>query len=81
MVIEMVLPTLTVNYPNGQPGSFFTITGLDFPTNTLTTMSINNQIITTTLQVNPTSCFILFLDSSGAEAGYYNITVSKDRSA
>ncbi len=80
-VVESVPPTLTINYPNGQTGSFFTITGWEFPTDTLATLVINNQIITTTLEVNPTGSFILFLDTSSTEAGYYNVIVSADQSA
>lgn len=67
---------LTINYPNGQPGSFFTITGWNFTPSAQATLSINGQVITTTLEVNPTGSFIFFLNTSGAEPGGYVVTVS-----
>ena len=80
-VIESVPPSLTVNYPYGQPGSFFTITGWNFPPNTQATLSINGQVITMSLAVNPTGSFILFLDTSGADAGAYVVSASVDASS
>lgn len=73
--------SLTVNYPSGQPGSYYTITGWDYPPDAQATLSINGQIITTTLVVNPTGSFLVFLDTAGAEAGYYVVTASADLSA
>jgi hypothetical protein len=80
-VVESLLPSLTVNYADGQPGSFFTITGWNFMPGARATLSINSQVITTTLAVNPTGSFVLFLNSTGAEAGDYAVTVSVNPSA
>jgi hypothetical protein len=71
-------PILTINYPSGQPGSFFTITGWVFPPDGQATLSINGQTLTTTLQVNPTGSFIVFLDAASAEAGGYTVVASAD---
>jgi alpha-tubulin suppressor-like RCC1 family protein len=71
-------PSLGCNYTAGQPGSFFTITGWNFPPDAQLSLSINSQVLTTTLQVNPTGSFIIFLDTAGAEPGGYGVTVSGD---
>jgi alpha-tubulin suppressor-like RCC1 family protein len=75
-VVESLHPMLAVNYSIGQAGSFFTITGWNFPPSTQGSLSINDQAITNTLAVNPTCSFIFFLDSTGAEHGGYAVTVS-----
>jgi hypothetical protein len=75
-VVESAPPYLTINYPNGQPGSFFTLTGWNFPPNALAALSINGQPITTTITVNQTGSFIFFLSTSLAEPGGYAITLS-----
>ena len=68
-VIESI--PLSINYAAGLPGSFFTVTGWNFPPSAQATLSINGQGFTTTLTVNPTGSFIFFLDTTGAEEGYY----------
>jgi alpha-tubulin suppressor-like RCC1 family protein len=75
-VVESAHPILTINYPTGQPGSLFTLTGWNFPLEAQGSLSINGQVITTTLVVNPTGSFIFFLDTTGAEEGGYAVTVS-----
>jgi alpha-tubulin suppressor-like RCC1 family protein len=67
---------LTFNYIIGQPGTFFTITGWNFPPGGQATLSINGQEITTTLPVNPTGSFIFFLNTTGDEAGSYDVEVN-----
>jgi alpha-tubulin suppressor-like RCC1 family protein len=80
-VVEFMPPTLALNYPNGQPGSFFTVTGWNFPINSQATLSINDQVITTTLAVNETGSFIVFLSTTSAEAGSYSVIASVNPSA
>ncbi len=75
-VVESVLPTLTINYPDGQPGSFFTLTGWSFPPSTLGTLTINGVVIASSLAVNPTGSFLFFLNASGAEPGSYTVSVN-----
>jgi alpha-tubulin suppressor-like RCC1 family protein len=69
-------PYLTVNYPTGLPGSFFTITGWKFPPGAPATLVINGYVLTTALLVNPTGSFIVFLDTGSADAGRYRVDVS-----
>jgi hypothetical protein len=80
-VVEYTPPSLSVNYSNGQPGSFFTLTGWNFPPDTQATLSINGQVIITILAINPTGSFIVFLNTSGTEPGGYTVMVSVNPSA
>jgi alpha-tubulin suppressor-like RCC1 family protein len=80
-VVESVQPALFVNYSDGKPGSFFTINGWNFLPESQITITINEQVVTTTLSVNSTGSFIFFLNSSGAESGSYTITASVSPSA
>jgi hypothetical protein len=75
-VVEAALPVLTLNYTSGQPGSVFTLTGWNFPPNSQGTLTINGQVLAAALAVNATGSFILFLDTSAAGEGSYNVTVS-----
>jgi hypothetical protein len=73
-------PTLTLNYTNGSPGSFFTITGEDYPANSQATVSLNGTTLTNTLPVDETGQFTVILDTEGADVGYYNLTISVNTS-
>jgi alpha-tubulin suppressor-like RCC1 family protein len=75
-VVEFTPPTLVINYRNGQPGSYFTLAGWNFPPGAQAALSINGQAITTTITVNQTGSFIFFLSTSLAEPGGYAITLS-----
>ncbi|MBI5566377.1 MAG: RCC1 repeat-containing protein [Chloroflexi bacterium] len=74
-------PSLTRNYPNGQPGSFFTITAEGFPENSAATVSINGVVLTTTLPITSTGGFVALFNTTGLSAGYYRLTVSVNPSA
>ena len=74
-------PNLTLNYPTGQPGSFFTLTAEGFPENSAATVSINGVVLTTTLPVTSTGGFVALLNTTGLSAGYYRLTVSVNPSA
>jgi hypothetical protein len=80
-VVESVLPSLMTNYPDGQPSSFFTITGWNFPPDSQATLSLNGQVITRLLRTNATGSFIFFLNTAGAGTGRYDVTVSVNPSA
>ena len=79
--VDVVELPLTVSYPTGQPGSSLTITGWHFVPNAQATLSINGQVLTTSLTINPTGSFILFLDTHSADVGAYVVTVSVNPSA
>jgi alpha-tubulin suppressor-like RCC1 family protein len=74
--VDLGGPSLTLNYPTAQPGSYFTLSGWNFPADTQGSLTINGQVITTALAINPTGSFIVFLNTAGAEAGSYVVTVS-----
>lgn len=75
-IIESIPPYLTINYEDGRSGSFFTITGWRFPPDSEATLTINDDVITTLLQVNPDGSFIFFLNTSIADNDDYRVTVS-----
>jgi len=75
-VVTSPSPSLRLNHYTGSPGSFFTLTGLDFTSNASATLSVNGTVLTNTLAVNPTGGFIVFLDTTGADEGAYHVSVS-----
>lgn len=75
------VPHLAINYSNGRPGSYFTLTGTYFPQNSTGTITINGHAMTETLPVDATGVFVFRLDTSGASEGRYFITVSVNPSA
>jgi alpha-tubulin suppressor-like RCC1 family protein len=77
-VLATVDPQLTWNYPNGKPGSFFTLTGQHFPPNSFATVKVNGAVLTANLAINPTGGFILFFDTAGADPGFYQVEVMVD---
>ena len=72
---------LRLNYATGQPGSYFTLTGENFPARAQATLTVNGVILTNSLAVNELGQFILFLSTAGAHTGSYQITVSATVSA
>ena len=77
-VVEAVLSVLRLNYTTGQPGSYLTLTGWNFPPGSQAQLSINNAIINSSLAINPTGSFLLFLDTAAAEKGIFTATVTSD---
>jgi len=70
-------PFLDLNHTSGQPGSFFTFTGSNFPMNTAGTVSVNGVqlgLITT----DAAGGFIFLIDSTSADEGNYQLTVVVD---
>ena len=68
-----VPPALTINYDICSPGSFFTVTGVNFATSSTLTITVNSAILTTTLPVDGNGGFVFLLDTSQADAGYYAV--------
>lgn len=67
---------VALNYPTGQPGSFFTVTGENFPISSTLTIMLNSALLTTTLSVNATGGVIFFINTAGANAGDYILQAS-----
>jgi hypothetical protein len=64
--------TLEVNHLSGQPGSFFTITGTNYPPNTNLTIFANGVSLGS-LPSDGGGNLLFVIDTSGAELGYYTI--------
>jgi Tol biopolymer transport system component len=77
----VALPSLSINYPDGQPGSFFTVTGSNFPPNSTAAVVINGVTLTTTLPVDSSGGFLFLLNTEQADAGHYFVTVTANPEA
>ncbi len=75
-----VEPTLVVNHALGQPGSYFQLTGSDYPANSEATIFVNNRTVGT-VQTNSAGAFIFELSTTQAEEGGYVVTVTVNPSA
>lgn len=73
---QALIPALTINFTTGQPGSFFTITGINFPRNSTATISINGVSIATTVNTDSFGNLTFILDTSNANVGRYFVTVT-----
>jgi alpha-tubulin suppressor-like RCC1 family protein len=71
----LINPILTINYPDGQPGSFFTVQGEDLPGNISVQVKVNNVLLAPELTTDSEGMVTFYLDSSLAEAGSYVVTV------
>ena len=66
--------SLHLSYPNGQPGSYFTVSGWNFPPSGSASIAVNGYVFTETVPVNETGSFVFFFDTGAAEGGYYRVT-------
>ncbi|MBI5566603.1 MAG: hypothetical protein HY870_17005, partial [Chloroflexi bacterium] len=73
-IIDNIPVQVAINYPTGLPGSYFTITGENFPVSSTLTVTVNSVVLTTTLHVNETGGFIFFVNTMGADTGSYTLT-------
>jgi alpha-tubulin suppressor-like RCC1 family protein len=67
---------LSLNYPAGQPGSYFTLYGANFPSGSALTVTLNSHVLPSTLTVSESGEFIVFLNTAGADEGGYFTTVT-----
>ncbi len=79
-VINLITTRLTINYSVGQPGSFFTIQGIDFPVQTPVSIKVNNLSLLPSLTTGADGELIFILDTTLAEPGSYVVTVSATHS-
>jgi len=75
-----LVPALSINYDRGSPGSFFTLTGTDYPPNSTAMIAINGHVIQT-LFTDASGNIEFVLSASQADTGYYEVTVSVNPSA
>jgi hypothetical protein len=72
---------LTVNYSTGSPGSEFTVTGSNYPPNSLASVTINGRAVAEAIPVNGAGGFTFQLATVAADEGLYQITASVNPSA
>jgi Tol biopolymer transport system component len=71
---------LTINYSDGAPGSYFTVTGSGFPANATATISVNGHELGT-VPVDTMGGFTFLFSTANADEGIYMITASVNPSA
>ncbi len=71
---------LAINYPNGAPGSFFTLTGGDFPMNTEVAIFANGTSLGSVMS-DGAGLWTAVLDTTNADTGLYQVTAIANRSA
>jgi hypothetical protein len=68
---------LTSNYTVGQKGSFFTITGQNFPPYAWVRISINYIALDPLIQCDANGSFTLIVSTATADDGFYTITATQ----
>ena len=71
---------LTINYSSGSQGSWFTLTGANYPPNTTGSITINGDAVGD-IAVDGAGGFTFVLDTTGANDGRYYVTVTVNPSA
>jgi hypothetical protein len=69
------IPVLQINYPNGSPGSYFTIGGNNFPTDDMVSVYVNNHTLGT-VPTDSNGNITFILNTVVADEGYYNVNTS-----
>jgi hypothetical protein len=67
--------SLTLNYSDGAPGSFFSLTGSNFPLTATATIAVNGVVIGS-VPTDGLGSFVCRLDTTGATPGLYKVTVT-----
>lgn len=80
LVIELITTSLSINYTDGQPGSYFTILGKDFPPEVQVIVKVNNQELSPPATSDQDGSLLIILDTSLAESGSYVVTLTSNRS-
>ena len=66
--------SLAINYPDGKPGSFFTLVGTNFPPRSTALVSVNERAIDT-LFTDDSGRVEFILETAQASIGFYEVTV------
>jgi hypothetical protein len=67
--------SLTLNYSDGAPGSFFSLAGSNFPLTATATIAVNGVAIGS-VPTDGTGSFVCRLDTTGATPGLYKVTAT-----
>jgi hypothetical protein len=67
--------TLDVNHSSGQPGSFFTVTGANYPPSATATI-LANGVALGDVQTDGNGNLVFVIDTTGAALGYYTVVAS-----
>lgn len=67
---DELVPVLNINYSNGAPGSYFTLQGHNFPSNTQASLTINGYPLGT-LAINAMGAVTFILSTANADEGDY----------
>jgi len=73
-------PSLVINHNEGKPGSYFKLTGCNYPENGTATIVINGTTLGN-IQVDNLGCFVFELSTPLADDGSYIVTVTVNPSA
>lgn len=76
----VIPPSLTINYEDGSPGSFFTIEGIGFPAESNGIAKVNGTEVGN-IDTDASGNIIFLLDTAQADAGAYTVTVEVNPSA
>ena len=68
-------PALAINHPAGAPGSFFTVTGYNFPPDETFDVLVNGVKIGEVTS-DPAGGFTFLIDTTGADPGTYDVKVN-----
>lgn len=66
--------SLTSNYSSGRMGSYFTLEGVGFPSDSITEIQINSLVYTQTVPVSASGMFTIVLDTDNADNGIYYVS-------
>lgn len=81
-ICEPPAPVLSINHSTGKPGSYFTVTGVNFPPSKIVSIQINGETITTpVISADSSGNLSFILDTSNAGPGVYLVTVTSKESA
>ncbi|MFZ6026487.1 MAG: RCC1 repeat-containing protein [Chloroflexota bacterium] len=67
------LAQLATNFTGGQPDSYFTLSGIDYPPGVTVTIRVNAHVFTQTVTADATGAFTFQLHVPAGEEGYYAV--------
>jgi CSLREA domain-containing protein len=74
-------PQLAINYPNGAPGSYFAVSGSNFPPDDQASVSVNGSLFSEIIATDENGNLSFILDTGQADPGWYTVDVSVNPNA